>query len=198
MKNDIKENRRIFKKLLDTIIATDSNGNALILDDGLESSINMILEHARAGGKLLFIGNGGSACIASHMAIDFWKNGGIKALAFNDSAQLTCLSNDCGYSHVFKKPIEMFAEKNDILVAISSSGKSENILQGVEAAKTKGARVITFSGFDRDNLLSKSGDINFYVPISEYGHVEILHLSLCHCMIDIIIKEKSRLIGNFR
>ena len=104
----------------------------------------------RRGRKILFAGNGGSAAIASHMAIDFWKNAGIKALAFNDGALLTCVSNDHGYSHVFEKSIEMFAEYNDVLLAFSSSGNSENILRGVVAGQEKQGRIITFSGFKEE------------------------------------------------
>ena len=93
------------------------------------------------------------------MAIDFWKNGGIKAISFNDGPQLTCIGNDYGYKHVFEKPIEMFTDFGDILVAISSSGRSENILLGVQAAKLKGCRIITLSGFDENNPLSSMGGI---------------------------------------
>ena len=126
------------------------------------------------------------------MSTDYWKNGGIRAIAFNDSSLLTCISNDYGYKHVFEKPIEMFAEKGDILIAISSSGKSENILRGVQAARTSQCKVITFSGFKNDNPLRSMGDYNFYVPSPAYGPVEIIHLSICHCICDAIIQEKSK------
>ena len=85
------------------------------------------------------------------MSTDYWKNGGMRAIAFNDAALLTCLSNDCGYENVFGKSVEMFADEGDILVAISSSGKSENILNGVHAARKMGAHVVTLSGFKSDN-----------------------------------------------
>src|SRR3989338_10285965 len=101
----------------------------------------MVIKHARYGGKLLFIGNGASASIASHMAVDFWKNAGIKAFSFNDAVTLTCLSNDYGYRHVFEKPICVFGDKKDLLIAISSSGQSENILRAAIAAKEKGIRL---------------------------------------------------------
>lgn len=198
MINDIRENRRTFKGLFDGVIASNAQGFTFALDEVLENSIKMIIEQAKSGGKLILIGNGGSASIASHMAIDFWKNAGIRALAFNDSSLLTCISNDYGYEHVFEKPIEMFGEPGDTLIAISSSGKSENILLGVKAARAKGTKVITLSGFDNDNPLRKLGDANFYVPVLEYGHVEVIHLALCHCLVDIIIKNKSRLMEETR
>ena len=137
-----------------------------------------------AQGKIIFIGNGGSAGIASHQAVDYWKNGKIRAIAFNDAALLTCVSNDYGYAHVFEKPLEMFAQSQDILFAISSSGRSENIVRGVRAAKKTGCQVITFSGFALDNPLRTLGDINFYVASQEYGPVEIAHLTLSHYLLD--------------
>ncbi len=152
--------------------------------------LSYIARVAREGRKIVFIGNGGSACIASHQAIDFWKNGRIKATAFNDAAMLTCLSNDFGYEYVFQKSIERFAEKGDILFAISSSGRSRNIINGVRAARDKGLKVITLSGFDRDNPLGGLGDINFYVPSHSYGIVEIAHLLICHSILDYIIDKR--------
>ena len=139
----------------------------------------------------MFIGNGASASIASHMSTDYWKNGDMRAIAFNDAALLTCLSNDCGYENVFGKSVEMFADEGDILVAISSSGQSESILNGVRAAKKLGVHVVTLSGFSLDNPLRRMGEINFYVPDSAYGSVEILHLSVCHCILDIIIMDRD-------
>lgn len=134
-------------------------------------------------GRILFIGNGGSASIASHMATDFQKNGGVTAMTFNDSSMLTCLANDYEYAEVFAKQIGMHAQPNDVLVAISSSGKSENILRGLQVAQMRGCRTITLSGFDHDNPLRQRGGINFYVPSHEYGLVEITHLAILHSMI---------------
>jgi D-sedoheptulose 7-phosphate isomerase len=192
MKNDIRENRQTLKELFDKVIATNNQGIALPLDGAFEDTIEMIIHQAKAGGKLFFIGNGASASIASHMATDFWKNGGIPALAFNDSSLLTCVSNDYGYQHVFEKPLEMFAAPQDILFAISSSGQSENIVRAASMAKARGLKVITLSGFDEGNPLRKLGDMNFYVPISEYGHVEVVHSYICHCLVDVIIKNRFR------
>ncbi len=154
-----------------------------------EAKVKSAIEVILSAKKVIFIGNGASAAIASHMAADYSKNGKIPAITFNDSALLTCVSNDCGYQNVFKKPIELFAEQGDVLIAISSSGKSENIINGAEAAKSKGCKVITLSGFSADNPLSKLGDINFYVPSDKYSHVEIIHHSICHYMLDIIMSE---------
>lgn len=168
------------------IRVTDLAGNGCTFDAGIEKAIG-IIRSAAPSGKIIFIGNGGSAAISSHMSTDFWKNGGIRAIAFNDSSLLTCVGNDYGYPYIFEKPIEMFADQQDVLVAISSSGRSENILRGVKAAGTKGCRIITLSGFDSDNPLSALGDINFYVPSKQYGPVEVLHHSICHCILDTLM-----------
>lgn len=192
MKKYINEYFVVLKDMLDRISATEAKGKVLRLDEAMDTAVRLIKRKATSGGKLLFIGNGASAAISSHMATDFWKNGGIRAVAFNDVSGLTCIANDYGYKHVFEKPIEIFGEPNDILIAISSSGKSENILLGVKAASVKGIQVITFSGFAKDNPLSKLGEINFYVPSSSYGHVESIHQALCHCLVDVIIENKQK------
>ncbi|MFC1570446.1 SIS domain-containing protein [Candidatus Omnitrophota bacterium] len=186
MKKNINAYFDTLKSLVGSIEADNSSGASCCFDDAIDASIRMVLDTARSGGKLILIGNGASASIASHMATDFLKNCGVKAIAFSDSSLLTCLSNDLGYKYVFAKPTGMFAEENDILIAVSSSGKSENILKGVSAAKEKGSKVITLSGFGADNPLKKMGDVNFYVPSSEYGFVETIHTSICHCIADFV------------
>ncbi len=173
------------------IRVTDHKGAKLSFSDGVGGAGDLIMARASEGNKVMFIGNGGSAAISSHMAIDFWKNGGIKAMSFNDGSMLTCLGNDYGYSFVFEKPIGMFSEPGDVLLAISSSGKSENILLGVEMAKSRGCRIITLSGFEKDNPLSALGEFNFYVPSKAYGPVEVIHHSICHCIMDGLLKVKN-------
>src|SRR3989338_2303804 len=146
------------------IEADGGRGKSMSLELGLEEAVKMVSTQANKRKKIIFIGNGGSAAIASHQSVDYWKNGGMRAIAFNDISLLTCISNDYGYPYVFEKPIEMFADSGDVLIAISSSGKSENILRGAQIAKTKNCTVITMSGFKADNPLRKLGNINFYVP----------------------------------
>src|SRR5438132_872687 len=161
------------------------------LEEGLERAVSILLEQTRRGLKVMFIGNGASAAIGSHQALDYWKNGGMRAVTFNDLALLTAVSNDFSYAEVFEKPIEMFADVGDILLAISSSGRSENILRGADAARKQGCRVITFSGFRSDNPLRSRGELNFYVPSMSYGHVEVTHLALSHTLVDTIIDRRA-------
>ncbi len=187
----INKHLREFKSLLETIECTDANGSHMVLTNAIANVCSFVHDRFLLKGKVMFIGNGGSAAISSHMAIDFWKNGHIPAITFNDGSLLTCIANDFGYRHVFEEPLRMFAAKSDILFAISSSGRSENILNGVKVARLKGCGIVTFSGFMADNSLRTLGDYNFYVPYSEYGHVEVTHQYICHCILDVIISTYS-------
>jgi nucleoside-diphosphate-sugar epimerase/phosphoheptose isomerase len=191
MADNIKSYYQTLRNLTENITVTDKQGIKVDLPSGVDKVIELIEQCRKRKNKLIFIGNGASAAIASHMSVDFWKNAGVKAIAFNDSSLLTCVSNDYGYKYVFQKPIEMFASRGDVLVAISSSGSSENILSGVDEARKKGCKVITLSGFSEDNPLSEMGDINFYVPARAYSHVEIMHHSICHYTLDIIMRRKG-------
>ena len=178
--------------LINAVKFINKEGNDIDFYEGIEKVSKLILLQANSGHKLMFIGNGASAAISSHMSTDFWKTCGIRAVAFNDSSLLTCLGNDFGYEYIFEKSIEMFADSGDILFAISSSGKSENILRGVASSKSKECSVITLSGFKDDNPLLSVGDFNFYVPAQEYGPVEVIHHSICHCILDVINNHKDK------
>jgi len=165
-------------------IATDGLGKEVALDFAVEWSVGAALRVTDAGGKIIFAGNGGSAGIASHMATDYSKNGGLRAWAMNDGSMLTCLANDYGYEQVFAKQIEFHGRTGDMLVAISSSGRSPNILSAVTAARRLGCTVLTLSGFKPDNPLRRTGDMNVYLDSAAYGYVEIGHLALCHAILD--------------
>lgn len=190
MKKFVEDYYNGLTELTRSIRVTDKEGKKIGFSHAIEKIGNLILSQANPGNKLMFIGNGASAAISSHMSTDFWKTCGIRAIAFNDSSLLTCLGNDYGFEHIFEKSIEMFANCGDVLVAISSSGKSENIIRGVNSAKSKECSVITLSGFKEDNPLSAAGDFNLYVPAQEYGPVEVIHHSICHCILDVIARHK--------
>jgi len=172
-------------RVIRDVEVTDRSGARLALEDAFEKVTVAAHRAHDAGNTILFIGNGGSAGIASHLAIDFSKNGGLRSLAFNDPSALTCLGNDLGYQNVFAKQLDFHARAGDLLLAISSSGRSPNILAAVAAARRRQVGVVTFSGFDATNDLRRTGDVNFYVPAPEYGFVEIAHLSLCHSILDL-------------
>ncbi len=191
MQLDVKNYIDQLEKTLAGVQVTNSDNVNIDLANGIEKVTNVIRTQPKKGSKVIMIGNGGSASIASHIAVDLWKSGGVRAIAFSDPVLLTCLSNDFGYECVFEKAIDMSGEAGDVLIAISSSGRSKNILNGAEAAKRKFCKVITMSGFKPDNPLRSAGETNFYVPSSSYGHVEIAHLILCHWIVDVIIGKNS-------
>jgi D-sedoheptulose 7-phosphate isomerase len=163
---------------------TDGNGKPLEFEPAVVNLGKAVRTMHARGNRLFFIGNGGSAGICSHLAVDFSKNGGMRALALNDSSMLTCIGNDFGYENVFEKQIEWQARSGDIVIAISSSGRSPNILNGVKAGRARDCAVYTLSGFGADNPLRKTGDINFYVADLSYGIVEIGHLTILHMALD--------------
>lgn len=171
--------------LLRNAEVTDRDRVVMSLDRGLDRMRQVARESHDRGNKIMFIGNGGSAGVASHLAIDYSKNGELRAMAFNDAAALTCLANDLGYENVFSQQIVLHARAGDLLVAISSSGASPSILKAVAAARANGSRVVTLSGFAADNPLRQAGDVNFYVRSDAYGFVEVAHLALCHAVLDI-------------
>ena len=184
----------VLKAYLDTLAAvtaetevTAASGARIALDAGIAQAIARAMTAHAADNKLMIVGNGGSAGIASHTAIDFSKNGRMRTLAFSDSAALTCLGNDFGYEQVYAKQIEYHGRAGDLLIAISSSGRSANILNAADAARASGIGVITFSGFTPDNPLRTRGDLNFYAPSRQYGFVEIAHQTLLHALLDIKI-----------
>jgi D-sedoheptulose 7-phosphate isomerase len=176
--------------ILDCVEVTRENGK-ISFSEGYDAFISNVKDFRTSQNKLIFIGNGGSAAIASHMAIDYSKAGGINAVALNDPAALTCLANDYGYEQVFSKQLYYQYRDGDILVAISSSGQSENILKAVYYLKPF-ATIFTFSGFKPDNPLRQMGHLNFYVPSDSYGFVEISHLILLHAILDIYNNEKPK------
>lgn len=169
--------------LIDGISASDANA-PLVYVQAIARAVELVRTAQGAGRKVIMVGNGGSAGIASHQAVDYWKNGGVRAVAFNDASLLTCIGNDLGFENLFSAPIERFADPEDVVFAISSSGSSPNILNAAMAARSTGCKLITFSGFAKSNPLRGQGDLNFHVDSHSYGLVEILHLYIIHSILD--------------
>ena len=153
----------------------------------------LIYKSHSIGGKIIVIGNGGSAAIASHASIDFTKAAKIRSINFNESSLITCLSNDYGYEHWAEKAIEFYADKNDLVILISSSGQSKNIINA--ALKTKGMNIslATLSGFSLDNELRTLGDINLWVDSSKYNIVETVHQTWVLSVIDHLIENEKNI-----
>lgn len=163
---------------------TDTHGNRIHIEIGFAAVKGIIKNSHQNGNKIIFVGNGGSAAIASHMAIDYQKNGNFRCLAFNDGAALTCLSNDLGYSFVFSHQISKHGSAGDTLFIISSSGNSPSVIHARAAGEAQGMNIITLSGFTPNNQLRSRGMYHFYVPSMEYGFVEIAHLTILHAILD--------------
>lgn len=142
--------------------------------------------------KIFFIGNGGSNAICSHMMEDYAKIAGFKTFNFSDPALITCFANDYGYENAIAEWLKIYFEKGDLLVAISSSGNSKNILNASEIAIEKSGRLITLSGFKSDNKLRAKGDINFYLPIENYGVVECFHQVILHALLDEYAQNREK------
>lgn len=155
-------------------------------EEGIEKILGLFLDVKKTEGQVFFIGNGGSAAIAGHMTADFMKNGGMKTYSLYDSSLTTCMGNDYGYEYIFSYPLQFLGNENDLLVAISSSGNSKNIINTVHVAKQKGLKIVTLTGFEKNNCISGLGIWNVYVPVSHYGMVESIHNLLLQQIVDTI------------
>lgn len=151
------------------------------VEDDIRRSVELIRNSTRS---IFFLGNGGSNSICSHMMEDFMKLAGYPTYSFSDAALITCYANDFGYDKAMAEWLKVFFTEADLLVAISSSGESVNILNAVKYAKDKGGKVITLSGFRSENSLKQLGDINFHIDVSSYGIAECYHQVILHIILD--------------
>ena len=157
--------------------------------DDLIAAAEKIQVISQMGNKLIIAGNGGSAAMASHVSVDFTKAAGIRAINFNEADLLTCFSNDYGFERVFEKAVEFYGDSGDLLILISSSGSSANVVNAARRAKELNMSVVTFSGFDSKNPLHQLGDINFWVDSKAYNIVEMTHHIWLLAIVDYIIGD---------
>ena len=144
--------------------------------------------------KILIFGNGGSAAIASHFSIDLTKNAKIRCTNYNESNLITCFSNDYGYERWVEMAIKYYGNKDDVLIVISSSGKSKNIINGCIAAKKKKfSKIITLTGHSKHNPVKKIGDINLWVNSKAYNYIENIHQFWLLSLVDLVIGKKNYL-----
>jgi D-sedoheptulose 7-phosphate isomerase len=172
---------------LNHMIVTDRDARELTQEHGLLELCRMCYEAKLAGQAMYFVGNGASASMASHMAADFSKNCGCRAMAFNDIALMTAVSNDIHYDDCFAVPLTCFATAGDILITVSSSGNSPNVTKAIDSARKINVGVVTLSGMKPDNRSRKMGDLNFWIPADIYGLVEASHQALLHCWLDTFL-----------
>lgn len=171
--------RDYFSLLNDKIASVD--------DSTLDEIVELIKKTSAAGKKVIIAGNGGSAAMASHVAVDLTKNAGIRCINFNEADLLTCFANDYGYEQWVSYAVKFYADKGDLLILISSSGSSKNILNGANMAKEMGLKLVTLSGFRDANPLSQMGDINLFVDSKGYNIVEMAHHVWLVAIVDRII-----------
>ena len=170
---------------------TDIDGNPIATQKALDLWRSLAIAVKSNDKTQYFIGNGASATMASHMALDCSKNAGLRSFALNDIAALTAVGNDIGNEALFFAPLSWYCRPGDLLIAISSSGNSPNIIAGIQAARKASAKVITLSGMKHDNKARKLGDINFYVPANTYGIVECIHQIMLHSWLDEMMHVKE-------
>tara|TARA_Y100000766_G_C18866989_1_gene586267 strand:+ start:820 stop:1377 length:558 start_codon:yes stop_codon:yes gene_type:complete len=179
---DIKNYLNSFSQLVHSDDAENkiSNLNELILKKSSNKNF-----------KALIFGNGGSASIADHFAVDMTKNAGIRTLSLNTAPLITCLANDFGYEQWMQKAVEMYHNDNDILFLISSSGNSQNVINACNFANDIGIDTITFTGFNPDNGLRSIGKYNFWVDSKSYNIVENIHQIWILTIVDAIIGKSE-------
>jgi len=152
---------------------------------------NIFLNTSKKKGKILIFGNGGSAAIASHVSVDLTKNAKIRTVNFNESDLITCFSNDYGYERWIEKAVDFYADKNDTLVLISSSGKSKNMINACKAAKKKKIKVISFTGHSKNNPLSKITKLSLWIDSKAYNFIENTHQIWLLTICDLIIGKRE-------
>ena len=144
--------------------------------------------------KIIIFGNGGSAAISSHFSVDMTKNANIRCINFNEPDLITCFSNDFGYDNWLSNSIKFYGDKGDILIAISSSGKSKNIINGCAAAKKKKfSKIITLTGHRINNPVMKKGDINLWINSKAYNFIENIHQFWLLLLVDLVIGKTEYL-----
>ena len=176
-------NEALYRALMDTQ-ATDARGSSLEQQPAMECLCVFSKEVSFNSNKQYLVGNGASMAFSDHMAVDWSKNGKVPTHSFSSPSLLTALGNDIGIEQLFASAITTYAAKDDMLIAISSSGNSPNIIEAINAARKKQMRVITFTGLQADNHCRVLGDLNFYVPAKTYGIVECAHQLLLHMWLD--------------
>lgn len=160
-------------------IVTDNQIRMYSVDHGINC-----LRAKMSGQTTYLIGNGGSLAIAAHLATDF-NLAGLKSVALVDPIALTSHANDFGIESMFTKQLECAPTRvGDVLIALSCSGKSKNIIDACHFGHATGMAVVTFTGFEHDNPMRSLGDLNFYVPSSQYGFVQLAHETLLHAASD--------------
>ena len=169
---------------LASLSATDSADAEIALDKAFRLWLKWTRTVGVKNRSVFIIGNGASASIASHIAADAIKKGYLKAYVFNDPTLLTAIGNDEQFSEVFSLPLERIGRPGDMLISISSSGNSPNIVKALESARKLQMTLVTLSGMTPHNRSRSLGNLNFHIPSSRYGWIESAHQLIMHHWLD--------------
>ena len=187
------------------LIRSELNEAAKVLQDfinepqnllNIESAARLIADSFRQQGKVLSCGNGGSHCDAMHFAEELTgryreNRPGYAGIAISDPSHLSCVSNDFGYEFVFSRYVEAVGRQGDVLLGISTSGNSGNILRAIEAAKSKGIKTIALTGKDGGKMAGLA-DVEIRVPHFGYAdRIQEVHIKIIHLLIQLIEKEMA-------
>ena len=165
-------------------VSCQLEGKDIDIEAGFEHWKKLTIDLMKRQGTIYLVGNGASASMASHTAADLAKNAHVHTEVFFDLSLITAISNDMGYDNVFAEPLRRRARPGDMLVAISSSGRSSNVLAAVKVACKLGLTIVTLSAMDKSNPLRRAGTFNIYVPAKTYGYSETVHASILHHWMD--------------
>ena len=171
------------KSIINLLLNTD--------DKLFKKSINLIKKTHKQKGKVYIVGNGGSSSIASHVSVDFAKVSRVNSSTFNNANLITCFANDYGYENWVARALEAYADLNDVVILISSSGASINIINGAKQCRAMNIPLITLSGFMSDNPLRKAGDKNLWVDSGSYNVVEMTHHIWLLAIVDFIVDDNN-------
>ena len=176
-------------RILSSLACTDRCRKAIATDGALDLWRQWTLDLRGRCGTVYLIGNGASASMASHLSADLAKNAGLHTQVFSDLSLITAISNDMGYEHVFAEPLRRRGRPIDMLVAISSSGRSPNVLAATEVARDLEMTIVTLSSMSPDNPLRSRGQLNLHVAASTYGMAENCHAAVLHRWADLVRLE---------
>lgn len=174
-------------RCLESLSVSDGGGALLEPRDAFGRWRDLTLQIREASNTIFLIGNGASASIASHIAADLAKNAHLNTRVFTDLSLITAVANDLCYEEVFAEPLRWVMKRGDMLVAISSSGRSANILRAGREARNLGGLVVTVSAMKPTNPLRSLGTLNFYIPAATYGLAETGHAAILHFWVDQMV-----------
>ena len=177
--------------LLKSLSVLDSQGNPLDADEAFSRLTELTFRILSEDATIYYLGNGASASMASHFAADMAKTGSVRTMVFTDLSLLTAIANDLSYEDVYAEPLRWHMQSKDMVVAISSSGNSPNVVRAVVQAKKLGGTVTTISAMGEDNAIRKLGDLNFYVAAKTYGLAETAHAAILHFWVDLVEAKRK-------